>query len=141
MPITTQESVQFGATNIADLVSILKLSNENASKLITTVSDCLIGGSANTTSLSIAHSTVVASSGCILVSTEVRYLVSVSVTTASTGTQGMLYDSATIANAGSTNAFAIIPSSGLMVYNWPISQGLVVKPSSQNSHTVSVSYI
>jgi hypothetical protein len=139
--VTPQESVQFSASNIADLVSILKLSNENASKLIKTVSDCFIGGSADQTSLSIAYSTVVASSGCILVSTDVRYLVSVSVTTASTGPQGLLYDSATISNAGSSNAFAIIPSSGLMLYNWPINQGLVVKPSSQGAHTVSVSYI
>lgn len=129
------------AADFSDLVSILKLSNENTSKFITTLSECLAGQSANQTSLAVVASTTAASSGCVLISTSITYLVSVSVTTASTGPTGLLYDSASVANAGSTNAFAIIPSSGYIVYNWPITQGLVVKPSSQGGHTVSVSFI
>lgn len=128
-------------TDIAGLVSTLKLSNQNTSKLITTLSECLNGQSANQSSLATAYSTAATSSGATLISTNLTYLVAVSVTTSSTGPVGLLYDSASVANAGSSNAFAIIPSSGFMVYNWPISQGLVVKPSSQGSHAVSVAYI
>lgn len=141
MPEAGQQGQYLNEASLSDLVSILKLSNENASKLITTLSECLAGQSANQTSLGVIASTTAASSGCVLISTSVTYLVSVSVTTASTGPTGTMYDSASVANAGSTNAFAIIPSSGYVVYNWPITQGLVIKPSSQGGHTVSVSYI
>ncbi len=71
----------------------------------------------------------------------VAYLCSIFVTDPSTGTEGTIYDAASPGAAVSSNAMALIPSSGSQVYNIPFVNGLTIQPSSQGNHTVSVYYI
>lgn len=127
-----------------ELVNTLIVANQNTSRLIQNLTLALGAMSAQNTSLAIAYSSIASSSGCTLIplSTAVTsFCVQVVVTSASTGSgTGKLYDCASVANAGSSNMFAIIPSSGSVTLNWPLKAGLVVQPSSQ-SQTVAVSYV
>ena len=127
-------SIDFSA-----IVTALQLGNQQSAAIVNQLNTRFASQVATETRLAIAFST--AGGTGTLVSSSPCYLVSISVTTPSTGPTGLCYDSASILNAGSTNAFAVIPSSGLLTLNWPTQNGLVVQPSSQGSHTVSVSYI
>lgn len=71
----------------------------------------------------------------------VSYLCSIFVTDPSTGTEGIIYDAISPAAAASSNAMALIPSSGSQIYNIPFVNGLTIQPSSLGNHTVSVYYI
>lgn len=70
------------------------------------------------------------------------YLCSIFVTTPSTGAViGVIYDTNSAATVSSTNAMALIPSSGSQVYNIPFVNGLTIQPSSISNQRVSVYYI
>ena len=125
--------------DLSDLITALKMGNLNSAMIAQRLTVGFADRAAPNTRLAIAFST--AGGTGTLVSSSPGYLKSISVTTASTGTLGMCYDSASPLNAGSTNPFMVISSSGLQVANWPFQNGLVVQPSSMNSHTVAVSYI
>lgn len=119
------------------LITALQLGNRNSAAIVDQLQRRFASQAANNSRLAIANSTA----GGTLVSSVPCYLVSISVTTSSTGLTGLCYDSASVLNAGSTNAFAVISSSGFSVVNWPCLKGLVVQPSSSGTQTVSVSYI
>lgn len=64
-------------------------------------------------------------------------LATVSVTVAASG--GTIHDSASVAEATSSNVIFAIPNAvGITVVNFPISNGLIVKPGAGS--TVSISY-
>jgi len=130
---------QFGINiDVSDIVAALKLGNLNSAIIAQQLSVGFAERAAVDTALAATYSTA----GGVLISTSPGYLVSLSVTTvAGSSSTGLCYDSASLQNVGSTNAFAVIPSSGFLVLNWPFQNGLVVQPSSQGTHTVSVSYI
>lgn len=125
--------------DVSDIVTALQFGNQQSAAIATQLKTRFAAQAANNTRLATAFST--ASGTGTLVSSSPCYLVSISVTTASTGPTGLCYDSASTLNAGSSNAFLVIPSSGFMIVDWPCLNGLVVQPSSQGGHTVSVSYI
>lgn len=122
--------------DISDLVTSIKNGNQNSAKIALQLQNRLAAQTAINTALASSY----VAAGGVLISTSAGWLVSVSITSPSTGLTGLCYDVASVANAGSSNAFAIIPSSGFITYNWPFLNGLVVQPSSSGTHTVSVSY-
>lgn len=120
------------------MVTVLKLGNQNMSQLITQIIKRFGAQSAQLAKLGISNAT---SSGTQVVIGN-GYLISISVTVASSGTgiTGTVYDSNTITGVGSSVAIGIIPSSGTITFNWPYSSGLVIRTGSSNQ-TVSVSYV
>jgi hypothetical protein len=65
-------------------------------------------------------------------------LYSVNVTTAGSST-GAIYDSSTVAGAGTSNFIAVIPNSvGSISFNWPVANGIVFVPGS--GQVASISY-
>lgn len=119
------------------LITALQLGNRNSAAIVDQLQRRFASQVANNTRIALANSTT----GGTLVSSAACYLVSISVISPSTGLTGLCYDSASVLNAGSTNAFTIIPSSGFMTVNWPCLNGLVVQPSTSGTQTVAVSYI
>lgn len=115
----------------------LKLANQNMSALI----QALMGSLQPQATQSSLGLTFDSSGGTVLVSSgQTGTLVAIAVTTPSTGLSGTVYDVTSEANATSSNAMALIPSSGIIVYNLPYLSGLTVQPSSSGGHTVSVFY-
>lgn len=133
----TAASQQSINVDVSALLTALQIGNRNSAAIVNELQQRFASQVADTTSIGIANSTA----GGTLVTSSPCYLVSISVVAPSTGLTGLCYDSASVLNAGSSNAFAIIPSSGFMTVNWPCLHGLVVQPSSSGSQTVSVSYI
>lgn len=132
------DSNNVSISNFIDLVTVLKLSNQNMSQLVQQVltrfgSQCAIFASNGITNLASSGTQIKIGSG---------YAVSVSVITASssTGITGLLYDSNTLTGLGSSCAIGVIPSSGFITYNWPYSNGLVIRTGS-STQVVSVSYV
>lgn len=125
--------------DVSALVTALQLGNQQTAAVANQIKSRFAAQAATNTRLAVAFST--ASGTGTLVSSAPCYLVRISVTTSSTGPTGLCYDSASTLNAGSSNAFMQIPSSGVLIAEWPCLSGLVIQPSSQGSHTVSVSYI
>lgn len=123
--------------DVSALLTALQIGNRNSAAIANQLQRRFASEAATQSALATAYSTA----GGTLVSSSPCYLVSISVTTVSTGTTGLCYDSASVANAGSSNAFVAIPSSGFMTVDWPCLNGLVVQPSSQGTHTVAVSYV
>jgi hypothetical protein len=123
--------------DISALLTALQIGNRNSAGIVDQLDRRFASQTADNTRIAIANSTA----GGTLVSSSPCYLVSISVVVASTGLTGLCYDSASVLNAGSTNAFAVIPSSGFMTVNWPCLNGLVVQPSTSGTQTVAVSYI
>src|SRR5262245_33611183 len=137
-PGNSSASSQVTEFDVSPLVTVLQLSNQVLSKVATGITSQFPAQSATRSQLAISNS----SAGGTLVKAGAGYLMSVSVTTPSTGAvAGQLYDSASVANSTHTNVFALIPSSGIQTYNWPFANGLVVQPSSISTQVVSVSYI
>lgn len=132
-----QDQLQGVSIDISRLITTLQLGNQQSAAIVNQLKTRFAAQAATETKLATAYSTA----GGTLISSDSCYLVSISVTTASTGTTGLCYDSAAILNAGSTNTFAVIPSSGILTLNWPCLNGLVIQPSSQGTHTVSVSFV
>lgn len=130
------------AIELDALTTVLKLGNQNMSKLIQTLQTAFGAVGATATALGIVNSTA----GGTQVALGSGYLIAVSVvipSTASTLT-GLVYDSNTLIGIGSSVAIGVIPQSnsllgGPTTYNWPFANGLVVQPSSV-AMTVSVSY-
>lgn len=123
--------------DVTALVTAIQFGNQQVAAIANQLQTRFADQSANNTRLAVAYSTA----GGTLISSAPCCLVMISVTTASTGSTGLCYDSASVINAGSTNAFMPIPASGATIAGWPCLNGLVIQPSSQGSHTVSVSYI
>lgn len=124
--------------NLVDLVTVTKLANQNMSQLIQQIgvrfgAQCAISASNGITTIASSGTQVKIGSG---------YAISVAVITASssTGITGLLYDSNTLIGLGSSCAIGVIPSSGTATYNWPYSNGLVVRTGS-STQVVSVSYV
>jgi hypothetical protein len=124
---------------MSGLVTALQLGNQQSAAIVHELQTRFADQAAVNTRLAVSFST--AGGTGTLVSSSPCYLTMISVTTASTGTTGLCYDSASILNAGSTNAFMHIPASGVMIADWPCLNGLVIQPSSQGTHTVAVSYV
>ena len=122
--------------NLDALVTVLKLANQNMSQLIVQMITRFAAQSATLTSLGIIASTA----GGTQVKIGSGHLISVSVTTNSTGPVGTIYDSDTVTGVGSSVAMVVIPSSGFINYGFPFFDGLVVQPSTSNGTVVSVSY-
>lgn len=124
--------------SVQNLVSVLAVGNQATARIAQAIIDNLSGQSAQATLLSISFSTA----GGTLVSTRPGYLVSISVVTPSTTANltGLAYDSASVANVGSSNSFVQVPAFGFMSVNWPFANGLVIQPSSFSSHKVVVAY-
>lgn len=122
--------------DISDLISTLKLGNLNSAIIaqqltikLQTPTESALGSSYR-------------AAGGNLISSSPGYLLAISIVSSAGGTgTGLCYDSASVANAGSSNAFMVIPSSGYVTLCWPFQNGLVVQPSSQGTHTVAVSYV
>lgn len=131
-----QESIAINQFN--DLVTTLKLGNQNMSQLIQQIITRFGAESATASALGL---TTAASSG-----TQIKigsgYLISLAVVTASSVTSavGTFYDSPTIIGLGSSCAIGLIPSSGTVIYNWPYSRGLVITTAS-STQVVAVSYV
>lgn len=121
-----------------ELVTVLKLGNQNMSQLIQQVATRFGAQTATTTTLNINNA---ASSGTV-VKIGSGYVISVSVVVASSGSSftGTVYDSATITGLGSSCAIGIIPSSGSATYNWPYFNGLTIRTGS-STQIVAVSYV
>lgn len=134
-----QLSPQSLNVDVSALVTALQLGNQQSAAIANQLKTRFADQSATNSRLAVTFST--AGGTGTLVSSSPCYLVTISVTTASTGPTGLCYDSASILNAGSSNAFMQIPASGIAIADWPCQNGLVIQPSSQGTHTVSVSYI
>lgn len=138
-PMADQPNQQSINIDVSALVTALQLGNQQTAAIVTQLQTRFADQAATESRLAIAFST--ASGTGTLVSSAPCYLVMISVTTASTGPTGLCYDSASTLNAGSSNAFMQVPASGVAIAGWPCQSGLVIQPSSQGSHTVSVSFI
>lgn len=124
--------------DISDLITAVKNGNTQTAIIAKQLQTRLGAQSAVNSALASSYHI----SGGVLVSTQAGYLVGISIISTAGGTgTGLCYDSATVANAGPSNAVAVIPSSGFLLVNWPLANGLVVQPSSQGGHIVSVSYV
>lgn len=117
------------------LITVLKFGNQNMSQLVTQLVTRFSAQCATQAVLGVSNSTA----GGTQIVQGAGYLISISVTVPSTGGAGTVYDSDTIVGVGSSVAIGIIPSSGIITYNWPFTRGIVVQPSSGASY-VSVSY-
>lgn len=133
-PLNNPQSLN---VDVSALVTALQLGNQQSAAIVNQLRLRFADQSANKSRLAISYS----SAGGTLVSSAPCYLTAISITTASTGTTALCYDCDAVANAGSTNAFVVVPSSGILVTDWPCLSGLVVQASSQGTHTVAVSYI
>ena len=127
--------------NLNDLVSALKFGNQNSGKIADILNKKLTpsagfsqqGLQYDSTGGTLATGT--GNSAGILVSLSITLA-----TTAGSSQLGKCYDCADPKNASSTNALAVIPSSGYILYNIPFANGLVIQPSSISTQTVCVSY-
>lgn len=124
--------------DVSQLVTVLNSANQNMSLLIQTLKTQFPTQGAVNSYLSAAYS---ATGGTLIKSGE-GFLISASVTTASTSaTSTYFYDTNSAATAASSNIMAIVPSSGAATFGYPFTSGLVVQASSVSSHRVSVYYI
>ena len=130
------------AQGIMELITTLQTANQNAGIMTRTLANSLAAHSAQNAACGITYNaTTPASSGAYFITSSVTYCTMITVTVPSSGGgTGFVYDSASVANATSSNSFAVIPSCGSVNLDWPLKYGLVVQPSSQ-SQVVSVSYI
>src|SRR4051812_24839558 len=94
--------------DISQLITVLQLGNQQSAAIVNQLKTRFADQAAQNTSLAIAYSTA----GGTLVTSSPCYLAMISITTASTGSTGLCYDSASVLNAGSTNAFMAIQASG-----------------------------
>lgn len=132
-----QGNPQGVSVDVSAVVTAIQFGNQQVAAIVQQLKTRFAAQAATKTVLATAYSTA----GGTLISSGPCYLVSLSVTTNSTGPTGLCYDSASVANAAAANAFMVIPSSGLLTADWPCLKGLVVQPSSQGTHTVAVSYV
>lgn len=120
------------------LVTVLKLANQNMSQLITQITKRFGAQTAQLSKLGISN---LASSGTqVVIGNGFLCSVSVTVPASITSITGTVYDSNTITGIGSSCAIGVIPSSGIVTFNWPYTLGLVIRSASSNQ-TVSVSYV
>jgi hypothetical protein len=122
------------------LINVLQLGNQVASKTAETVTHAMVQGGR---ALLHKNITYLPSSAATLVMEGDGYLVSVSVVVPCTTSSlaGFIYDAASVALASASNAIIPIESSGFHTYNFPFSEGLVVRPSSLSGHLIAVSYV
>lgn len=127
------------------LEGILRLSLQQQGNLILKIDQLFGSQSARVSALAITYSSA---GGTRISSSGGGYLVSIAVTQASAAstTYGYIYDANNSANVSSTNLMAVVSGSvGLVTYNLPYFNGLVVQMSSTGAstsafHTASVFY-
>lgn len=137
MAAEAEQTLSDPRESISNLITQLSLGNQTTGQISEVLAKQFACFSALSNSLSIINST----GGGTLVKVGPGYAVLLSVTSNSTGPTGLLYDCAAVANVSSTNAFSVIPRAGMMRLDFPFTNGLVVQPSTNATHTVSVAYI
>ena len=120
------------------LITALQLGNQVASKTAEAITHAFVQHGRALNHLNILYS----SNGTLVIEGD-GYLCSVSVIVPCTTSSlsGYAYDAAAAALSSDSNRFLVLPTSGFWTYDFPFTNGLVIKPSSISSHTVAVSYV
>src|SRR5262245_7629983 len=136
-------SIDIAGSDLGDLnplVTAFQIANQQTAKVAQNIASYLPSMGALYTSLRLSAT---AASTATLVATGPGYLIDVAVINASSsGTTGMIYDSATTVISSFISGMVVIPSSvGFYNYPMPFTNGLVVLPSTASTlHYVSVTY-
>lgn len=128
-----------GTVDLNPLVTAIQIATQQTAKIAYNISNYFPSEGALETRLGI---TSTYASTATLVAVGPGYLIDVSVIVASSGLNGVIYDSATTVVSSYVNAMTFIPSSaGFYNFPFPFVNGLVVAPSTASgAHVVSVSY-
>lgn len=118
------------------LESILRQSLQQQGNLIQHFDQRFASQCADRSALNVTYSSA---GGTRISSSGGGYLVSISVTEASGGAYGYIYDANNSANVGSSNRMAVVNAGvGLVTYNLPYFTGLVIQMSSIGASTAVV---